>query len=419
MPYDAAMVSKLSIALALVACVGCKDNQERGKQAPPTQPQPPDRTSAWRERLAPLASGSALLLEYASGIVEIATDGSISATANPAEPAKPVALERLAETLGLPPVPSRRDSAFAPAEGASAGLENPTDVTFAKLGHPSLASGAPLPPKRLTTAFSVAHPHDVSGGIVVLADAGAPAAVLVDVLAQVGGFVAVRKDGALGALPIAVDRSPPAATRPDRRWTELRLDTALELEHVPSPPVAVATVEQLAAALAPLAIDAIDVLVGPETKVADLVRAVGELRAAKVAAIGFGRTPAADSPDAASRRQSGPRVIAWDFAIGGGGKVDAAPFREAFDATLEQMRTCFVAKAAKQKPATMPRTADVRFVVPERRNVSAIEILPVALTPGIEPALAPCIRDAIRAATFPAAMNLPAFARIAFVSTAP
>jgi hypothetical protein len=405
---------KLSIAvglsLGLVASIGCKDKEPR-KQAPPVpeQPKAPDRAAAWRDKLPTMTASSKLLLEYASGIVEIAADGTVSATANPAEAAKPVTLDKLAETFGLPPVPPRRDAAFAPAQGSNAGLENPTDVTFAKLGHPSLASGAPVPAKRLTTAFAVAHPADVSGGVVVLADAGAPAAVLVDVLAKVGGFVAVRKDNTLAALPLAVDRSPPAAQKPDQRWVELRLDATSQLERVPSAPIEVASVDKLGAAFAPLSTDAVDVLVGPQTRVTDLVAAIEQLRAAKVEAIGLGRAPAANSDDDKARRVAAPRVIAWDFAIGGEGKVDVAPFRAAFDATLEPMRACFATK--KAKPAQS--TAQVRFVVAETKKPTKLEVV------GIDPALAPCIRNAITAATFPPAMNLPVSARIAFDPAAP
>jgi hypothetical protein len=404
----AAMIEKLTIALALAACIGCKDKQEPGKQPPaPEQPKAPDRAAAWRDKLPAMTTSSKLLLEYASGVVEIGADGSVMATANLAEAAKPVTLDKLAETFGLPPVPPRRDTAFAPAQGSNAGLENPTDVTFAKLGHPSLASGAPVPAKRLTTAFGVAHPADVSGGVVVLADASAPAAVLVDVLAKVGGFVAVRKDKSLAALPLAIDRSPPAAQKPDQRWVELRLDATSQLERVPSAPIEVATIDKLGAALAPLSTDAVDVLVGPQTRVTDLVAAIEQLRAAKVEAIGLGRAPAANSDDDKARRVAGPRVVAWDFSIGGEGKVDVAPFRTAFDATLEPMRACFTAKKAK------PAQAQVRFVVAESKKPTMLEVA------GIEPALAPCIRNAITAATFPPAMNLPVSARIAFDAAAP
>jgi hypothetical protein len=364
------------ISIAFLSTVGCKGKQEPAKQEAPAKPAPTAADDSWRATLPEVATGtSQLMIDQASGVVKIAADGTVSAGASTAA-TKPVALDGLAEALGLPPVAPRKESGFAAVEGNTPGLDNPTDVKFAKLGHPTLASGSPAPWKRLTTAFAIAHPNDVSGGVVVIADAGAPATALVDVLAKVGGFVAVRTGDKLGALQLAVDRAAPAAIQPDQRWAELRLDTPV-------------TPAQLAA----LNTDALDVLVGPATKVQDLVKVIGELRAAKVDAIGFGRAPADGSPDAAARKDTGPRVTAWNFAIGGGGQLDGAPFRAAFDGQLEAMKQCYAKALAKLPKDKQAQTAQVTFALKEK--ITAVEVK------GAEPAVTTCVTTGVRAAKFP------------------
>jgi len=363
------------ILIALAAAAGCKSKQEPAKKTPAPQPAPTAPT-AWREHLPELADGKrALALDQASGVVAIAADGSLSLGKPGAEPlaaATPIKLDGLEAALDLPPVAPRRDADFAAVEGATPGLENPTDIVFAKLGHPALSSGSPAPPHRLTSAFAIAHPNDVSGGIVVIADANAPAAVLVDVLAKVGGFVAVRSGKDLGAVPLAIDRHPPAATRPDQRWHEVQL---------------VKTIEKVPAT------DALDVLVQPQTTVQDLITAIGALRAAKVEAIGLGRAPAAGSPDAAARDYIGPRVTAWNFAVVSPEKLDAAPIRTAFDATLEPMQKCYASALMKQaKSKRAPQTAQIAFALPPGKKPIVVD--------GVDAAVAKCVEDAVRAGSF-------------------
>jgi hypothetical protein len=397
------------ILIALLAAVGCKD-----KKQPESQPAPGAKpaSDAWIEQLPELTTGtSQLLIRHASNVVRIAADGSISAGATP-ETVKTVTLDGLEAALGLVPVVPRRDTGFASVEGGTLGLENPTDIKFAKLGHPALASGYPTLPNRLTSAYAIAHPSDVSGGIIVLAEAAAPATVLVDVLAKTGGFVAVRTGKTLAALPLAIDRHPPAAIVPTHRWHELRLTKPIELGQIPSYHDVLDTLD--AAKVTELKTDAIDLLVAPETKVQDVVNGVRTLRAANIDAIGFGRAPAAGSPDAEARKRDHAwYTIAWDFAVAAD-KLDPAPLRAAFDALLEPMGSCYVSNAFSKRPKTkapvLGNTVRAKFVVHANQKVDSIDVT------GADAAVTKCVIDLLAAGKFPKpASAVQLDVRIAFV----
>ncbi|HEY5949678.1 MAG TPA: hypothetical protein VIV40_29490, partial [Kofleriaceae bacterium] len=372
----------------ILAATGCKDKPKPAKQPPPAATaKPPSDPAVWIARLAELPGSAPLHLQDASGVVGIAADGSLSV--GKTTPDAATTLDALPGALGIAPAAPRPEVEFLDVVGNAPGLENPTDIKFAKLGHPALATGSPPPPHRLTSAFAIAHPDEVSGGVIVFADANAPAAVLVTVLSKVGGFVAVRDGKNLTALPLAIDRQPPAATRPDQRWSELRLGPTNQLEKVPAQATAV-TFDELAAKVAALDSDAIDILVAPETKVGDLVRAVAQLRAAKVDAMGLGKAPAVGTPDANARGKAGPRVTAWNFSVVSVDKVDPAPLRAAFDATLERMQQCY-AKQVKGKQ----QTAELAFVVGVNQKLGKLE------ANGVDAAIGKCIGEALKLASFP------------------
>lgn len=389
----------------LAACKG----KEAGKQAPPTQGSAQGSGDArWVEKLPAVTAGDPqLLIQFAIGLVRIGADGSIAvATAPSAAPvdprapsdpfgaAKAVPLAGLGEALGLPPIVARPESAFGVIENAgSAGsgtAENPADIAFARLGHPVPAGGAPVPPKRATSAFALIHPNDVSGGVMVFADATASAGTLVDVLAQTGGFLAVRNGSKLGALPLALDRHAPAPNSPHKSWFEVRLGPTIELEAVPAKPIPVESIAKLGEVAKAAGATAVDLLVGPDTKVQDVVAAVEQLRAANIDAIGLGRAPGADT---GKRGDQGPRVLAWDFYMADVDKTATEKFQAALDPTYEPMRECY--RAALAKTPDLSGTAQLAVFVAANGKVSGADAA------GVPSALIACAVTAAKAATFP------------------
>lgn len=391
-------VTKLVLLLA-IATLGCRDSKKATKQSDPAQSSAPD--PGWIDRLPDTAGAdSKLSLEMTAGLVGIKQDGSIYVAKPPAAAADPrhlasdplagatqVQLGELTKQLGIAPAVARGESAYAPATADAP--DNPADAQYAQLGHPSQASGAPPPPKRMTTVFALAHAHDVSAGVIVFADARAPASVLVDVLAQTGGFLAVRHGRELGALPLAFDRQAPAAVAPDKPWTEVRLGQTIEVEAVPSAARVVPAIDKLAETVTG---PAADVLVAPDTKVQDLLAAIAGLRAAKVEALGFGRAPAAGSPQAATRGDRGPRVLAWNIATEGPG--DVAATRAAFEAVLEPIRACYTKELAKTPQ--LAAKAQVQFLVRDNAKVATVDVL------GAPRSLVTCVVAAVKAGKFAA-----------------
>lgn len=404
------VVTKLTtIVIGCVLAAGCKDSAK--KQPPPQSGSAQAGDPRWADTL-PAVTGDApkLLREFAIGLVKIDADGSLrvasAPSTGPADPtvsgadpfsaADKVQLGELREALGLPAVAASADSVFAPVDEAgsaagsgSAAADNPLDVAYARLGHPVTAGGAPAPARRMTSAWSLVHANDVSGGVMVFTDAAAPANVLVDVIAQTGGFLAVRRDGKLGALPLALDRHAPAKTVPTRRWFELRLGATIELEQVPGTPVTIPSTDKIAEAVKAAGVQAVDVLVGGQTKVQDVVAVIEQLRSANVDAIGFGGVP---GPDGGVRGNQGPRVVAWDFFVPDADKAATQTFRAGLDAAYEPMRTCY--QAALAKKADLAGSVQLQITVAANGKVSGAE------AKGL-PALVACAVTAAKAATFP------------------
>lgn len=406
-------VTKLLLILAATA-LGCRESNKPAKQAEPAQGSAQD--PGWIDRLPQLAGADTKLsLEMSAGLVWVKKDGSLyvakppAAAADPrhlaSDPfagATPVQIAELTKTLGIPAIVPRNDDAYAPTEGAP---ENPSDAHYALLGHPAQASGAPVPAKRMTSVFSLAHANDVSAGVIVFADAQAPAGTLVDVLAQTGGFLAVRHGRELGALPLAFDRHAPAAVAPDKPWTEIRLGPTIEIEAVPSKASSVPAIDKLASAVT---VPAVDVLASPQTTVQDLIATIESLRAAKVEALGFGHAPSPGSADASARGPQGPRELAWDFTIQGPG--DAKALRAAFDAALEPIRACYTSELAKTPDLT--GTAHIQFLVPANAKVTTVNVTDVPRP------LVTCVTTAIKAAKFPSpesAAGMNVLATLAFL----
>lgn len=401
-------LTSLVIGCALVA--GCKDNKTKPTaQTGSATQQAGD--PAWAQKLPSVGSGeTALLLKYAIGLVRIDAAGKLQVAeaprvdaadprtpgADPFAGGKPVELGDLGNALGLPPIVPRPESALGvvEAEGSgSAAEQNPADVAYAKLGHPVAAMGAPVPPKRMTGAFALGHPNDVSGGVIVFADASSPATSLVEVLAQTGGFLAVHNGDKLGALPISLDRHAPAPGMPAKPWFEVRLGAAggpLELEAVPSKALQIAAVEKLGEAVKAANATAVDILVGPQNKVQDVVAAIEQLRGAGVDAIGLGWLPGADG---GTRGDQGPRVVAWDFYMADTDKDVAATFKAALDPAWETMRTCY--RALLAKPPEVSGTASLEIFVGSNGKVAGSE------SRNVPPAVANCAATAVKPLQFP------------------
>lgn len=402
-------LTSLVIGCALVA--GCKDNKTKPTAQTGSATSAPAGDPAWAKKLPSVGGGeTALLLKYAIGLVRIDAAGKLQvaeaprvAAADPRTPGadplaggKPVELGDLGTALGLPPVVPRPESALGvvEAEGSgSAAGQNPADVAYAKLGHPVPANGAPVPPKRMTGAFALAHPNDVSGGVIVFADATAPATALVDVLAQTGGFLAVRNGDKLGALPLALDRHAPAPGAPGKQWFEVRLGSSggpLELEAVPSKAIQIAAIEKLGEAVKAANATAVDILVGPQNKVQDVVATVEQLRGAGVEAIGLGWLPGADG---GTRGDEGPRVVAWDFYMADTDKDVAAKFKAALEPAWEPMRACY--RALLAKPPEVSGTATLEVFVGSNGKVAGSE------SRNVVPAVANCAATAVKPLQFP------------------
>ncbi len=372
----------LLVTCALVA--GCKDKQA-GQHAPPPSPsgsaaadQPIVADPQWADKLPSVSGGDTqLLTQFAIGLVRIKADGSLAVASAPTTaPAdaraagtdpfaggKVIQLGGLSDALGLPPVKPRTESVYGVIEegsaSGSAAAGNPTDVAFAQLGHPVAAVGAPAPPRRMTTAFALSHPNDVSGGVMVFAAADASATTLVDVLSYTGGFLAVRNAGKLGALPLQLDRHAPAPMAPTRTWLEVRLGSAIEIEMVPGTATQVASLDKLGEAVKATGATTVDLLVSQQTKVQDVVNAIEQLRAVKIEAIGIGAVP---GQDGGTRGKAGGRIVMWDVFVPG---VDAAAigeYRKALEPVFAPMLTCYDAERGKTKAQVKGTTTIEIFV---------------------------------------------------------
>lgn len=390
------MVNKLLLVVAVTSLVaGCKDSKTKTKPSEPAQgsADPAAADTQWVERLPETDEVTKLSLEMTAGLVGIKADGSIYTGkaqplgTPPLADASATKLDQLVTALGIAPIAKQPDDSFAALEPTGAGGDADH---FTQLAHPSRASGAPAPAKRESTVFAVKHPHEVSAGVVVFADAKAPASVLVDVMTQTGGFLAVRRGQELGALPLSFDRQGPPAVAPDKVWIEVRIGKPIELERVPSKALSIESIDKLAEAVQDAT--AIDMLVGPDTTVQDLVNAVGALRTTKVGAIGVGRAPALGSPEAAARGDQGARVIAWNFNLQGQG--DVATIRAAFDTALEPIRTCYLKALEKKKD--LAGTAQVQLLVTEKAGTEKADVV------GAPPVLVQCVTPALKAAKIPA-----------------
>lgn len=405
-------MSKLtSLILGCALLTGCKGKPEHKEPPPQTGSAQPAGDAKWIDKLPQVSAGDTqLLMQFAIGLVRIGADGSLqvanapsAAATDPRNPGgdpmaagKAVQLAGLGDALGLPPVKAREESLLGVVEtgqgsgSGSAADQNPADVAFARLAHPVFAQGAPAPPRRVTSGFALAHPGDVSGGVIVFADAGAKASVLVDVLAQTGGFVAVRRGNQVGALPIQLDRHAPALTSPLHPWFELRLGPTLELESVPAKPTAIASIDKVADAVKAAGAKAVDVLVDDKSKVQDVVAAVDQLRAAGIEAIGLGRVAGTDG---GTRGEVPARVITWDFYLSEGDKAVNDQIRAALDPGFPPMRACYMAELLKAKDLAGEGQLDI--------TVLASGKVQGASATGLPPALIACAVNAAKALTFP------------------
>ncbi len=413
---------------SLLCAAGCRD-REAPKAKPtqaPTQETVPAGDPTWAERLPSVASAVKVSLETTAGIVELTADGKVRVAATPttAELGDPLAKARFSARdavvteLGLPVRPKREAPALEGTgvqaeQGSAAGsaASNPFDELSARLGHPMPASSAPTAaPARQTTAFALAHPHDVSAGVIVLADPKAPASALVEILAQTGGFIAVRTSTGVGALPFAFDRQEPARVAPYTPWLELYPDEPRVLVNVlgNAPPPA----DRLDDALKASNAKALDVLVSPTTTVGDLVKQLDVVRAAGVEAIGLGRALDLASPATTERIAAGPRVLAWDFFMVGMDKTSPVPFRAAFDATLPRILDCYK-RALDKAPSAASHGRVELTVVPDGR------VGDVIANTGIGKELTICVTREIKKAAFPKiAVPTKITAQLAFVNAA-
>jgi hypothetical protein len=399
----AASVTRSSLLVIALVAVGCKD-----KAHPPATKETPTTPTPATPSVDTLATvqgtGPKILLDTVTAVVEIEADGSISSKGTT------VALPSLTKTIGLPEIAKRRPSAFA-AEGASGSSgdasANPTDVQFAQLGHPEAATSVPVQAPRVTTAFAIAHPFDVSAGVVVFADAKAQATALVDVLAATGGFIAVKRGTELGALPFAFDRQEPPFVAPNRPWLELRLGKPMVLAVVPGLPMQ-SDMNKLDEVIKSSGMKALDILVAADSTVADLVAAAELARGAGIDAIGLGRIGAPNTPETMTRDHAGPRVVAWDFYMQNQDKTDPAPFHTAFDATIAPVHACYEKELAKAKD--LAGAGRIEMVVETTGKVADLQAT------GVAKPLAACASTALGKAAFPPlATPVKITAQLAFV----
>ncbi len=431
-------MTKLPLLLLALLVVGCKDKAPAKGDGKEHVGMSRGRDMVWPPGLIAAVDGSGpkVMLETVAGVVRIGADGTPQIATVKLTAGKPPALETtihgndpmptsntslatLAKDLGLPEIAKRRPSAFGAAGdvgSGSAGSDsamavNPTDVQFAQLGHPEPATSVPVQTPRLSSAFAIAHPFDVSAGIVVVAEAKAPATALVDVLAITGGFIAVKRGTELGALPFAFDRQQPPFAAPNRSWLELRLGKPSLIAVVPGLPMP-SDMNKITDVIKTSGMKAVDILVAADSTVGDLVAAIELARTSGIDAIGLGRVPVPNTPATMTRDYEGPRVVAWDFFMQNMDKTDVTPFRKAFDSTVEPIHTCY-GKAAANAPKSaigLGGVGRVELVVETTGKVSDLQ------TTGIASPLATCTADALKAATFPPiATPVKITAQLAFV----
>jgi hypothetical protein len=429
-------VTKLSLLVCALFAVGCKGKagEEKPARTAPVVTEKP--ALAYPDMAAVEGPGPKLMLETVSGAVMIDSKGAIQIGSVETNPGKPTiivtksditidgkttstpssTLPSLAKDLGLPEVTKRRPSAFG-AEGAagsgsgsgsgSDATANPTDVQFSQLGHPEPATSVPVQAPRLSSAFAIAHPFDVSAGVVVFADAKAPATSLVDVLAITGGFIAVKRGTELGALPFAFDRQEPPFAAPNRPWLELRLGKPSVLAVVPGLPMP-SDMNKLPEVIKASGMKALDILVAADSTVADVVAAAELERSAGIDAIGLGRIGAPNTPETMTRDYAGPRVLAWDFFMQNMDKTDPTPFHAALDATLQPVHACYEKEVAKAKD--LGGVGRVELVVETTGKVADLQAT------GIPKPLAACAGAALAKAVFPpVATPVKITAQLAFV----
>lgn len=406
-------MTKLSLLVCVaIGLAGCKGKAGDDKPAR-TAPGVTDKAEVVYPAVPVVeGAGPKLLLDTIGGAVMIDAKGSIQIGSVGSNAGKPrdSAAPTLAKDLGLPEITKRRPSAFG-AEGAagsgSDGAANPADLQFAQLGHPEPATSAPIQTPRLTKAFAIAHPFDVSAGIVVFADANAAATVLVDVLTVTGGFIAVKRGTELGALPFAFDRQEPPFAAPNKTWLELRLGAPSLISVVPGVPMQ-SDMNKLAEVIKTSGMKAIDILVSADSKVSDVVAAIELVRGAGIDAIGLGRIGKPNTPEMVTRDYAGPRVLAWDFYMQNMDKTDPTPFRTAFDATIEPVYACYQKELAKAKD--VGGAARIEMLVQTTGKVADLQAT------GVPKPLAACVGAALEKATFPpVATPVKITAQLAFV----
>jgi hypothetical protein len=423
-------VTKLLLLGCALFAVGCKS--KAGEEKPPrTAPVVTEKPALpYPDMPAVEGVGPKLMLETIGGAVMIDAKGAIQIGTVDTNPGKPTiivsksdvtvdgksvttpssTLQSLAKNLGLPEITKRRPSAFGAEGAAGSGSDasaNPTDVQFAQLGHPEPATSVPVGAPRLSSAFAIAHPFDVSAGIVVFADAKAPATSLVDVLAITGGFIAVKRGTEVGALPFAFDRQEPPFAAPNRPWLELRLGKPSVIALVPGLPMP-SDMNKVTEIIKTSGMKALDILVAADSTVADLVAAIELARTSGIDAIGLGRIGAPNTPETMTRDYAGPRVIAWDFFMQNMDKTDPTPFHTALDATLQPVHDCYGKELVKSKD--LGGVGRIELVVETTGKVADLQAT------GVPKPLAACAGAALAKAAFPpVATPVKITAQLAFV----
>jgi hypothetical protein len=260
--------------------------------------------------------------------------------------------------------------------------------------------GAPAQPTRQATIageVTSAKPEDVRA-VVVAAPTG-KASVLVQVITETHGLIAVMHGGQLRPLRIMFHPRGDVSRAEVARWLEARLETTgVVVEAVPSPSTTIAWADLRAGKLAGArdlprleAQIPVDVLVTPDIDVQRLIDALVALDAAGARVIGLGLAPKPGSDEAKLRGRSIPAI-----AIGtpsSQGDLDKAVIHAKVREHRPKLTHCYE-QALLAKPA-LAGTVIVKFFIRPDGKVAA------ATASGVDPDIASCVADVIKEIEFP------------------
>lgn len=289
--------------------------------------------------------------------------------------------------------------------------DQPDGFGFGRSGgaRPILDDPDPALPTRVAGAIGgTVEPGTDRFDVLVVASPRAPASALLEVVTAIpGALLAVVHEERLRALRVGFPRRVFGAlddARPSWAWIEVRLGgDGVAIEAVPGPATtvpwvqgqvdgaAVARAYQEARARLGEARRDVDVLVAEGAEVQHLVDALAALDGAGALVVSLGKAPAAGSPEAGKRGRRIASVRPGQLQVVG--DLDKAHVRRRIREELPAIKVCYE-RAIASRPE-LAGTVNTQFFVAPSGVVES------ASANGVDPEVASCVADAVRAIEFP------------------